>query len=416
MDLRARLARLDALQRPAAARAAVDGTSREPALRAAGLRPVATDAGTVWARESHHAMPAPDLQHLAPPVILRSLPDGTTAAHLLLLDTETSGLAGGTGTIVFLVGLAWWEDDRLVVRQLMLPGPGREEPLLAELQRIAARFRVVVTYNGNRFDLPLLRTRGILARRRDLLEGLASWDLLPAARRLWGRRLPDCRQGSVERAVGRFRPGEDLPGSLVPAVWQAFVREGRGDRLPDVLRHNEQDMVGMAAIAGAVAAAARRLAASGPDASPLPWQDCWSLARLAERIREDRRASAWIERAVATAGRSLAEVRSVPPEELVRDAVRILKRTSPPADVANLLERAHRWYGSRPWLEREAAVVWEHRLGDPARALAHARRLGDPHRLARLERKLANAARRRHRTIAPDTMTAGGDSHERTDT
>ena len=130
------------------------------------------------------------------------VPAGLRWCDIVFLDVETTGLAGGTGTLVFLVGVAWWTaDGALEVRQLFLPGPGREAPLLAELARVAARFRVVATYNGASFDLPLLRTRARLARRRDPFRHLVSWDLLVAARRCWGRRLPDCRQQTIETTV-----------------------------------------------------------------------------------------------------------------------------------------------------------------------------------------------------------------------
>ena len=176
--------------------------------------------------------------------------------------------------------------------------------MLHELAALAAGFAAVVTYNGNGFDLPLLRTRGILARRRDLLAGLASLDLLPVARRLWGRRLEDCRQGTVERAIGYAeRDGRDIPGHLIPQAWFDFVRDGIGGPLSQVLEHNRWDVEGMAALLGA--AVARTALLDGPPTA-LPWQDAWSLARLAERNGRRAAEVAWIRAALggAPAGRA----------------------------------------------------------------------------------------------------------------
>ncbi len=394
MDLRSRLARFGspATARPDDTRPDDAIPTRPPddaALAALGFESIPSPAGLVRVRSVllRAASPGP----LAPliPVLTAPLPADVTADRILLLDTETTGLAGGTGTLAFLVGTAWWEEDGLRVRQYLLASPSAEDALLGSLAELAARFAVVVTYNGQTFDLPLLRTRGILCRRRDLLADLAGLDLLPAARRLWGRRLPDCRQATVETAVGCVHRGAgDIPGHLIPAAWWAFVRRGETDALREVCDHNVWDLQGMAAILDAATARARLLGAP-PDTSPdhLPWQDAWSLARLCERrsdAREEGRAAAaaWI--VAALPGAASAEV----PPRFYADAVRILKRVRDWERVAALLAECSRRHGPQPWTHLEAAILYEHRLGDPRRALVHAQALGDAHRSARLRARV----------------------------
>ncbi|MDO9171053.1 MAG: ribonuclease H-like domain-containing protein [bacterium] len=398
MDLRSRLARFGspATAHPDDARlddARPTGPPDDAALAALGFESIPSPAGLVRVRSVllRAASPGP----LAPliPVLTAPLPADVTADRILLLDTETTGLAGGTGTLAFLVGTAWWEEGGLRVRQYLLASPSAEDALLGSLAELAARFAVVVTYNGQTFDLPLLRTRGILCRRRDLLADLAGLDLLPAARRLWGRRLPDCRQTTVETAVGcDHRGAGDIPGHLIPAAWWGFVRRGETDALREVCDHNVWDLQGMAAILDAATARSRLLGApttSAPPEScgPLPWQDAWSLARLCERRPDEpaagrAAAAAWIVAALPGAAEADA------PPRFYADAVRILKRVRDWERVAALLAECARQHGPQPWTHLEAAILYEHRLGDLRRALAHARALGDAHRAARLRARI----------------------------
>ena len=393
MDLRSRLARFGSPATVLPDDAHPTGPPDEAALAALGFASTPSPAGPVRTRSVLLRAAAPGPLVPLVPVLTAPLPADVTADRILLLDTETTGLAGGTGTLAFLVGTAWWEGDGLRVRQYLLATPSDENALLGSLAEHAARFAVVVTYNGQTFDLPLLRTRGILCRRRDLLAHLAGLDLLPAARRLWGRRLPDCRQATVETAVGcDHRGARDIPGHLIPAAWWGFVRRGETDALREVCDHNVWDLQGMAAILDAATARSRLLGAPPASSSPescgsLPWQDAWSLARLCER-RPDApsqgraAAAAWI--VAALPGAAAADA----PPRFYADAVRILKRVRDWERVAALLAECARRHGSQPWTHLEAAILYEHRLGDPRRALAHAQALGDAHRAARLRARI----------------------------
>ena len=395
MDLRRRLARLDHLTRKptpapeAAAGPVVPDAAPDHAgvlAGALGLAPQETDAGTLWARIDHWPEvrpPAGDLPDLRG--VLPSPPaTGTPWDGLLLLDLETTGLMGGTGTLPFLVGLTWWEPCGLVTRQLFLDRPGREGPLMAEVARRAAGSIAVVTYNGASFDLPLLRTRARLLRQEDPTGLLAGCDLLPAARRLWGRRLPDCRQQTVERFLrGESRGPGDIDGALIPAAYRTFLRDGAASLLPEVLRHNRRDLVGMGEILRAVAHASGQLdPAAGRHAGAVHWAEAWSRALICERRREPSAAAGWVRAMLAAAPRPL-------PAPARRDAVRLLKRVRAWHLVSELVATGLAEDPRDAALHYEAAVLWEHRLGDPARALAHAEALGDGRRLARLRRRLA---------------------------
>ncbi|HTU62618.1 MAG TPA: ribonuclease H-like domain-containing protein, partial [Polyangiales bacterium] len=143
----------------------------------------------------------------------------------LYLDTETTGLAGGTGTVAFLVGLARFEDESLCLEQLVVPQLGTETPMLVRLAERIAAASCIVTYNGKSFDWPLLRTRFVLARLP--IPALPPHvDLLHVCRRLWKKRLATVRLVDMEREVLRFEREDDLPGSEIPTRYFEFLRGG----------------------------------------------------------------------------------------------------------------------------------------------------------------------------------------------
>ncbi len=357
--------------------------------------------GSNWSCEFLPAadLPAPSGFPDLSAIFTQSVPDDLRPEELLFLDTETTGLSGGTGTFAFLIGLAWWTRDGFVVRQLFLPGPGRETPMLLALADIAANFRAVVTFNGNGFDLPLLRTRELMSRLPNSLSGLVSWDLLPAVRRLWRLRLPDCRQQTIEtRICGRERGHGDIDGALIPQIYFHFLREGQSSLMQNVLTHNHRDMLGMGEIFNAVVDTADDMSScrsktDGDCELPqalvtrdLPWQDAWSRGRIFE-VRRDRRAAAfWLTQAVDRS--PLNSKRSEIPERFFADAIRNIKRTANWNRVEMIILAGLTRWPTCEWLHREAAILYEHRLGRLHHAYQHAKALDEPGRIARLEKKL----------------------------
>jgi uncharacterized protein YprB with RNaseH-like and TPR domain len=172
----------------------------------------------------------------------------------LYLDTETTGLLGGTGTLPFLVGMAWFEADQLQVEQLFLERPGEEAPILRRLAERIAAASLIVSFNGKSFDWPLLRTRFILQRiaAPKLPPHL---DLLHCARRVYKRRLGSVRLSALEQAVLGFERIGDIDGALIPDLYLGFLR-GRvhASALLPVLDHNRSDLVALPALLGEMAA------------------------------------------------------------------------------------------------------------------------------------------------------------------
>lgn len=159
------------------------------------------------------------------------------------LDTETTGLSGGAGTVAFLVGVGYCMGDGFCVDQFFMSDYSDEPEMLMELGRLLERFDSIVTFNGNRFDLPLLSTRYLMNRMEDPIAALQPLDLLLASRRLWKLRLGSCRLAKLEeRVLGIHREG-DLPGSEVPQRYFDYLKSGDMLLIEDILKHNKQDIV-----------------------------------------------------------------------------------------------------------------------------------------------------------------------------
>jgi len=166
------------------------------------------------------------------------------------IDTETSGLAGGAGTIVFLTGVGTFEDNQYVVRQYFARNPAEEAVYLQHLAEQMQQAQGWVSFNGKSFDLPLLRSRFILAGMTPP-PAQPHLDLLHPARRLWRDRLGACNFGNLETNIlAHRRTGQDIPSWMIPNLWFRFAKgENNVDDMASVLYHNQEDIVSMAPLA-----------------------------------------------------------------------------------------------------------------------------------------------------------------------
>lgn len=166
----------------------------------------------------------------------------------VFVDTETTGLMGGTGTVAFLVGAGFFEGDAFRLDQCFMRDFDDEAPMLEYLGRLFARFDTVVTYNGKSFDVPLLRTRFIQNRMPFPFEQCLHLDLLHAARRFWKKRLVDCSLTSIERNIlGLVREG-DVPSADIPRMWLAYLRTRDARPLKGVFYHHKMDILSLAVL------------------------------------------------------------------------------------------------------------------------------------------------------------------------
>jgi uncharacterized protein len=176
----------------------------------------------------------------------------TDLRRACFLDTETTGLSGGAGTMAFVVGLGFFADaaDSFCVHQYFLRDPGDEPAMVEGLVELLSEFEVLVSFNGRAFDVPIIENRFILARIPSPTAGLPHLDLLQPARRLWRHHLPSCRLGVIEQEIlGVLREQDDVPSGVIPILYRDYLRTGDAREMQRVLYHNAIDILSLVTLA-----------------------------------------------------------------------------------------------------------------------------------------------------------------------
>ncbi|HVA00981.1 MAG TPA: ribonuclease H-like domain-containing protein [Terriglobia bacterium] len=215
-------------------------------------------------------------------------------SSVVYLDTETTGLSGGTGTCAFLIGIGAADGPGFRVRQFFLRDFTEEKAALAALTEALEPYQLLVTFNGKTFDLPLLEARYTLARMQSPFARLPHLDLLHPARRLWKLRLESCNLKNLERELLGIARNGDVPGSEIPQIYFDYLRTGSAAGLQPVFFHNALDIVTLAALTVEAGQAVTK-AGDGGDCDS---RDLFSLSRILERVGASELALATCQRAL----------------------------------------------------------------------------------------------------------------------
>ncbi len=210
--------------------------------------------------QRHGSYEISDLIQLRPD-LLDALSDGTIPdchpTRWAFLDTETTGLAGGSGTLAFLIGVGMIDGSGFRVRQFFIRDYAEEKSALHSLSALLKGFDVLVTYNGRSYDQPLLETRYTMSRARHPFASMEHLDLLYGARRLFKMRLENCRLVNLETQILGVERHGDIPGEMIPYVYFEYLRTKRAHRLMPVFHHNVLDIVSLACLTGLIPEAFR---------------------------------------------------------------------------------------------------------------------------------------------------------------
>jgi len=431
-----RFARLSALRRPAAVTQGGYGRARERAFeldsRGVGTRsgrsaevPEGADAlarllGAVvrenrfgehlglrrWFAETIDCAP-PD-GHLHPGALRLLAPDFAERVadptQWLFLDTETTGLCGGTGTYPFLVGIAWWDAGGLEVEQFFMREHSEEHSVLVALAERMAERPVLVTFNGKSFDWPLLETRYRMTRKIRVPALQAHLDFLHPSRNLWRLRLGSVRLAELERHVLGWNRGADVMSELIPSLYFDFLQGGPPEPLLPIFYHNQMDLRGLAGLSARVLSLLADAEKQCVD--PL---ELFGLSQICERRGEAARARVLFERSID--GALPMETERVARRSLARMAKRekdfprarelwegMLGNSREGLEAYEQLAIYHERHAKDP---NEAVAVTKRALADLRRAnrsemasASFCRRMRErfEHRLARLERRILRAS------------------------
>jgi hypothetical protein len=301
--LSARLKRLGVVKGLKALHPAPPSLKPEPAP-VNGMLPgeeVATEHGPVWVERRVYPAVHPHGRYVlgevqrVPSDALAYLGVPNLGARPAFLDTETTGLAGGAGTLVFLTGIGVWEADHLTLHLVFLRSPDGERAAMHYVADVLSGATGIVSFNGNGFDLPLLETRFILNRMAPRWRALPHLDLLTVARQLWRDHLPSRRLGVLETEILRVQRAEaDIESSLIPWLYRRYLDTGHTAEMARVFYHNRVDVLSLVSLLVHVA----RMIAT-PERMALAPGEWAGVGRVYDRAgRETETFAAW-ERALA---------------------------------------------------------------------------------------------------------------------
>jgi uncharacterized protein len=285
------------------------------------------------------------------------------SSSVVYLDTETTGLAGGTGTCAFLIGIGAADGAGFRVRQFFLRDFTEEKAALVALAKALEPYELLVTYNGKTFDIPLLETRYTLARMKSPFSRMVHLDLLHPARRLWKLRLESCQLKNLERELLGIARNGDVPGSEIPQIYFDYLRTRSAKGLQQVFFHNALDIVTLAGVAVEVGQAIAR-AGNGANCDS---RDLFSLSRVLGRAGASDLARATCLQAIA---RGLPE--ALEPHALWQLAAQHKRERRYQEAVEVWMKIIN--LGARYTVEacEELAIYYEHRVRDANKALEFA--------------------------------------------
>ncbi len=282
-------------------------------------------------------------------------------SSFVFLDTETTGLSGGTGTIAFMIGAARVVGSQFQVEQFFLRNPAEEKAQLAALASFVEGASAIVSYNGKSFDLPIINTRYVLNRIKNPFLDFEHFDLLHIARRVWRRRLKQCNLGNIEKEIlGFFRSGVDIPGYLVPEFYRDYLLWGDASQIPGIFYHNENDVLSLLALFNLLSEILEN-----PSIEHLPHaQDRLSVGQLMEDLHKSKFAE---------------QMYANNPDDFENKEEKILSLLL----QANLYKREKVFYKALPLWEKalklgsyeagiQLAMYYEHHIKDIPQAIHHA--------------------------------------------
>lgn len=315
-----------------------------------------------YVREMH--FPLPEMRLSLPQGILpfmqgdAALPENIDAERILFLDTETTGLSRGAGTVAFLIGIGYIRGKEMVVRQYLMRDYDEESFVLKRALSHFDKADVLVSFNGRAFDMPLFQSRLIMQRIRADLNAFPHVDLLHTARRVWKLRLSSCRLSALEEHIFGEPRVDDLPGAEVPQRYFDYLKTKDFSLLEDILKHNAQDIVTLLRLLYTLAALHEN-----PMSAEFV-QDIFSLGRVYERRGQLHTARACYRASDAGTMSALSRER----------LAYCLNRDHEPQEAAHIYETmiACRQGGAKPYIA--LSKILEHKLKDIPKAADTARR------------------------------------------
>ncbi len=279
----------------------------------------------------------------------------------LFLDTETTGLAGGTGTFAFMIGVGFFEGNGFLVRQFFMRDYSEERASLSLLKGLLESFQFLITFNGRHYDIPLLETRFILSRLSSKIREMPNFDLLYPSRRVWKGAYENCRLITLESRLLGMEREDDVPSEWIPYLYFDYLQKGDASKIHRIFYHNQMDILSMVALAGRI-----HLIYHDPQAAqPRKGIEHFALGRLFWEHSHPEKAIPCFEIALERCDENLSW-------EVMRWLSMAFKKTGRGEKARSLWEEMLTWpYQKDTFPYIELAKYHEHRLKDFQKAIAY---------------------------------------------
>jgi len=279
----------------------------------------------------------------------------------LFLDTETTGLSGGTGTFAFMIGLGFFEGDGFQVQQLFMRDYSEERASLSLVKSLLESFQFLITFNGRLYDIPLLETRFILSRLSSKIREMPNFDLLYPSRKVWKGVYENCRLITLETQLLGMEREDDIPSEWIPTLYFDYLQTGDGRKIHRIFYHNRTDVLSMVGLVGRI-----HLVYHDPQAAhPKKGIEHFSLGRLFWEHRCPEKAISCFENALKRCDESLSW-------EAMRWLSMAFKKTGQGDKARSLWEEMLTWpYPKDAFPYIELAKYHEHRLQDFGKAIVY---------------------------------------------
>lgn len=279
----------------------------------------------------------------------------------LFIDTETTGLSGGTGTFAFLIGLGFFDRDDFLIQQIFMRDFSEEKASLRMVKDIIESFKFLITFNGRHYDIPLLETRFILSRIESKVRDIPNFDLLYPSRRIWRGAYENCRLITLESKLLGVERQDDIPSEWIPSLYFEYLKTRDGRKISKVFYHNQMDILGMVALLGRI-----HLIYHDPKAAkPKKGIEHFSLGRLFWDHGEKEKAIPCFEEALKRCNDELAW-------DVMKWLSLALKKTGQRERAKFLYEEMLSWHNSKdtyPYVE--LAKYYEHWIKDFEKAIEY---------------------------------------------
>ena len=277
----------------------------------------------------------------------------------LFLDTETTGLTGGTGTFAFMVGLGFFQEDQFLIYQFFMRDYSEEKASLSLLKEMLDSFQFLVTFNGRQYDIPLLETRFILSRIISRIREMPNFDLLYPSRKIWKGAYENCRLVTLESQLLGVERTDDIPSEWIPSLYFDYLRTGDARKIQQVFHHNQMDILSMVVLTGRI-----HLVYHDPQAAqPRKGIEHFALGRLFWEHGQREKAIPCFEIALKRCGDDLSW-------DVMKWLSMALKKTGQGEKARSLWEEMAGWpYKKDAFPYVELAKYHEHRLKDWDRAM-----------------------------------------------